>query len=171
MEMFWQSAVGGVESSTVIVWLHGVEVLPQASVATQVRVVVNSCGQVTPGVVVVETMETTGALSQASITVGVPKTGVAVHSMVVFDGQEIVGGVLSVTEMVRLHVAVLPQSSVAVNVRVTVFSCGQDPGVVASTDVMSTLTSHASVAVALPKAGAAGHSTVAGGFGQMIVGA
>lgn len=132
--------------------------LPQASVETQVRVVVYSCGQVIPGVVVVETMETTGELSQASVVVGVPKDGITEHSMVVFGGQLMEGGVLSVTEMVRLQIAVLPQSSVAVHVRNKVYSCGQVPGVVASDDEIATLASHASVAVGGPQTGVLGHS-------------
>ena len=51
------------------------------------------------------------------------KVGVAGHSIgVTTIGQVMTGGVLSVTEIVLLHVAELPQSSVAVQVRVTLYS-------------------------------------------------
>src|SRR5260221_12871874 len=65
----------------------------------------------------------------------------------------------------------LPQSSVAVQVRVTEYSCGQLPGVVASANVGTTLGSHKSEAVAEPKLGVLGHSMLAAGLGQVIVGA
>ena len=58
--------------------------------------------------------------SHASIAVAAPKTGVAGQLIgEVTAGQVIVGGVISCTTMVRLHVALLPQSSVAVQVLVT----------------------------------------------------
>ena len=70
----------------------------------------------------------------------------------------------------RLHVAVLPQSSVAVQVRVTLKLAGQLPGVETSLKVMATLGSHASVAVAAPndvvEPQATGDTTV----GQVILG-
>src|SRR5258706_6997865 len=73
--------------------------------------------------------------------------------------------------MVRLQVEELPQSSVAVHVRVTEHSCGQLPGVVASANVGVTLGSHRSEAVGEPKVGVVGHSMLAAGLGQVIVGA
>jgi len=58
--------------------------------------------------------------SQASVAVGGKKTGTAGQLIgVTCVTHVIVGGVLSCTTIVRLHVAVLPQSSVAVQVRVT----------------------------------------------------
>src|SRR5258706_10252825 len=86
-------------------------------------------------------------------------------------GQVIVGAVLSVTEIVLPQVEELPQSSVAVQVRVTENSCGQLPGGVIVENVGTTLGSHKSEAVAEPKLGEAGHSIVEAGFGQVIVGA
>jgi hypothetical protein len=65
------------------------------------------------------------------------------------------GGVLSVTEIVLLQVDELPQSSVAVQVRVTENSCGQLPGVVMVENVGVTSLSQASEAEALPKLGVA----------------
>ena len=55
--------------------------------------------------------------------------------------------------MVRLQVEVLPQSSLAVHVRVTLKLAGQLPAVVASLKVIATLASQASVADAVPKLG------------------
>ena len=148
---------------------HCVE-LPQSSVAVQVRTTVYSCGQV-PGVVAsLNVMDTLA--SHASVAVATPKLGVAGHSTeAVGFGHVMTGAVLSVTEIVRAHCVELPQSSVAVQVRTTVYSCGQVPGVVASLNVMDTDASHASVAVAAPKLGVAGHSIEAVGFGHVIDGA
>src|SRR5258706_349365 len=164
-----QVIVGAVLSVTEIV-LPQVEELPQSSVAVQVRVTENSCGQL-PGVVIVENVGTTLG-SHKSEAVAEPKLGEAGHSIVEAGfGQVIVGAVLSVTEIVLLQVEELPQSSVAVQVRVTENSCGQLPGVVASANVGTTLGSHKSEAVAEPKLGVLGHSMLAAGLGQVIVGA
>ena len=58
--------------------------------------------------------------SQASVAVGGTNTGVAGQAIgVVCSAQVIVGGVISCTEMTALHVAVFRQSSVAVQVLVT----------------------------------------------------
>jgi hypothetical protein len=64
--------------------------------------------------------------------------------------------VISCTTIVRLQVAVLPQSSVAVHVLVTLDVPVQDPGVVWSEKVMTTVRSHASVAVGGVNTGVAG---------------
>ena len=57
--------------------------------------------------------------SQASVVVGGVNTGVAGQAIGdVCVTQVIVGGVMSCTTIVPLHVAVLPQSSVAVHVLV-----------------------------------------------------
>ena len=61
--------------------------------------------------------------SHASVAVAAGKVGTAGHSTDAgVVGQISTGGVLSVTAMVLLHVAELPQSSVAVQVRVTLYS-------------------------------------------------
>ena len=61
--------------------------------------------------------------SHASVAVAAPKDGVAGHSIgVVTEGQLMVGAVLSVTDIALLHVDALPQSSVAVQVLVIVYS-------------------------------------------------
>ena len=62
------------------------------------------------------------------------------------------------TVMLRLQVLVFPQSSVAVQVRVTVEVPAQEPGVVWSSKVMSTLASQASLAEGPANDGMAGHS-------------
>ena len=67
-----------------------------------------------------------------------------------------VGAVISRTTIVPLQEAVLPQSSVAVQVRVTLYVPAQDPGVVASLKVMVTLRSQASVAVGATNTGSKG---------------
>ena len=58
--------------------------------------------------------------SHASVAVGAVNTGVAGHAIGdVCAAHVIVGGVISCTTIVPLQVAVLPQSSVAVQVLVT----------------------------------------------------
>ena len=71
---------GGVVSTTVIVWLTGLLVLPQASVAVQVRVMLYVPGQ-TPGVVT-STGGLSVALPQVSLAVGVLNVGSVGHSIV-----------------------------------------------------------------------------------------
>ena len=78
---------------------------------------------------------------------------------------------MSCTLMERLQAAVLPQSSVATQVRVTVYSAAQDPGVVTSEKTMDTVGSQASAAVAGPKVGTAGQLMGDTTAGQVIVGA
>jgi hypothetical protein len=95
-----------------------VAVLPQSSVAVHVRVTLYVPAQ-EPCVVTSDTAIATVA-SQASVAVAGIQTGTAGQLIgVVGVKQVIVGGVLSLTTIVALHVAVLLQSSVAVQVRVT----------------------------------------------------
>ena len=69
-----------------------------------------------------------GVRSQLSVAVAVPFAPpgavLAVHCMVRFGGQVITGGVLSSTTITCRHVLELPQSSVALHVRLMVYSCG-----------------------------------------------
>jgi len=112
--------------------------------------------------------------SQASVAVAKPKVGVKGQSIVSFGitGQVITGGVVSWTKMDALQVDEFPQSSVAVQVLVTVSSAGHVPGVVTSANVIVTVASHASVAVAKPKVGVNGQSIVSFGItGQVMTGA
>jgi hypothetical protein len=149
-----QVIVGGVTSCTTIVPLQ-VAVFPQSSVAVHVLVTLKLARQV-PGVVTsVKVKATLG--SHASVAVGGVNTGVAGQAIGdVCETQVIVGGVTSCTTMVPLQVAVLPQSSVAVQVLVTLKLAGQVPGVVTSVKVTATLGSHASVAVGGVNTGVAG---------------
>ena len=100
-------------SRTVIVALQ-VDVLPQSSVALQIRVC--TVGQVPLGVVLTITIST--LWSQASLAVAFPKLGVAGQSIVELAGHVMEGAVISRTVMVALQVDVLPQSSVARKIRV-----------------------------------------------------
>ena len=58
--------------------------------------------------------------------------------------------------MVRLQEALFPQSSVAVQVRVTLYVPAHEPCVVASVNVTATVASHASVAIGAIHTGVAG---------------
>jgi len=95
--------------------------------------------------------------SHASVAVGGTNVGTAGQLIGVVCGtQVIVGGVISRTTTTPVQVAVFPQSSVAVQVRVTLYVPAQDPAVVASTNIMVTVASHASVAVGGVNTGVAG---------------
>ena len=78
------------------------------------------------------------------------------HSIVMFGAQVKAGGVMSCTTIDLLQVAVLPQSSVAVQVLVAVYVPGQDPGVELSVNVSVTVWSHASENVGATHTGVAG---------------
>ncbi len=159
---------GAVVSTTSIVLLQLLE-LPTQSVAVHVRVTLYSCGHV-PGVVT-SSYVIVGESSQASTAVASPKTGVFGHSTgETTVGQVITGAVVSTTSIVLLHEALLPQASVAVQVRVTLYSCGHDPGVVTSANVTVGALSQSSVAVASPKTGVFGHSIGDTTVGQLSTG-
>ena len=64
----------------------------------------------------------------------------------------------------------LPQSSVAVQVRVTLKLPGQDPGVEASLNEIATEASQASVALAAPKVGAVVQFTGLTTVGHVMLG-
>src|SRR6187551_2155817 len=163
-----QVIVGGVISWTTIVLLH-VAVFPQSSDAVQVRVVLYVPAH-EPGVDASTRVIVTVA-SHASVAVGGVKTGKAGQlTGVVCAIQVIVGGVISCTTIVPLHVAVFPQSSVAVHVVVVLYDPAQEPGVEASTKVIVTVASHASVAVGGVNTGSAGQLTGVVCAIQVIVG-
>ena len=160
--------VGGVLSLTTIDWLQ-VDVLPQSSVAVHVRVAVYVPAH-EPGVEL-STCVTVTVASHASVAVASIQTGVLGQSIgVVCATQVIVGGVLSRTTIERLQVAVLPQSSVAVQVRVAVYVPAHEPGVDPSTCVMMTVASQASKAVASIQTGVFGQSIGLIGSTHIIVG-
>jgi hypothetical protein len=141
---------GAVLSSTVMVWTQ-LLLLPQSSMAVHVRVIVYSCGH--PPAAVTSAYVGVTELSQLSVAVALPVLAgsvLAVHSIVTFIGQVIAGAVLSSTVMVWTQLLLLPQSSIAVQVRVIVYSCGHPPAAVTSANVGVTDISQLSVAVALP---------------------
>lgn len=70
--------------------------------------------------------------------------------MVTLAGQVMTGATLSSTVMICVHVDELPQSSVAIHVRVIVYSWGQAPPDVTSLEVMVGVPLQLSVAVAVP---------------------
>lgn len=114
-----------------------------------------------------------GELSQLSVAVAVPVADGSVEILHTADtsaGQLITGAVLSSTTMVTLHVAVLPQSSDAVHVLVSVYDCPQVPGNVSVTMVKATVASQASIAIAKPNEGVVPHSIGLTTIGQVITG-
>src|SRR6266702_2614701 len=124
--------VGGVVSTTVMVWLTVAEWLPLQSVASQARVSVEVPAQV-PAVVTSLTRFTV-APPQVSEAVGGVKLGVFGHWMVALaPAAPIVGAVVSITVMVWCTWALwFPLQSVASQVRVSVKIPAQVPGVVTS---------------------------------------
>lgn len=147
---------GGVVSSTLITW-DAVAVFPQPSSAVQVRVIVYSFGHA-PFVVTSANVKV--GTPQLSVAVGVAQDGVPEHSMDEGPGNpEITGGTVSSTLIVWVAIDVLPQSSVAVQVRVMLYSFGQVPLVVTSANV-NTGTPQLSVAVGVVHDGVPEHSMV-----------
>lgn len=103
--------------------------------------------------------------SQLSVATGVP-TGISgpqqpEHSMVWLGGTKVKTGlVLSTTVILCVAVFVLPQPSVAVHFRISVYESGQEPLVRVSLFHTIEATIQLSVAVGLPGAGIALHWTV-----------
>ena len=157
---------GGVVSSIVKTW-EAVAVFPQSSVAVQVRVMVYSLGH---DPFVVTSAKTSAGVAQLSVAVGVTQLGVPEHSTVDGPGKPLMtGGVVSSTVMTCSAVAVLPQSSVAVQVRVIVYPSGHAPAIVASTKVKAGV-AQLSVAVGVAQFGVAEHSIVEGPGKPLITG-
>src|SRR5205823_4067408 len=106
----------------VIVWLQ-VALLLQQSVACQVRVM--DIGQ-KPFVTVLSTVMPTW-LQQASRAVGSSKLHAEPHSTVLLLEQVITGGVVSRTVTIWLQMDLLPQQSVACQVRLNLSMQGEAP--------------------------------------------
>ena len=101
-------------------------------------------------------------LSSSSVTTFTSGAGTfAAHWTLTGAGSLAVGAVLSSTVMSWTPVLALPESSVAVQVRVTLYSCGHAPGVVTSAKVIVGEASQASRAVGAVKLGVVGHWMVA----------
>src|ERR1051325_9858823 len=75
------------------------------------------------------------------------------------------GTVVSRTVTLWLQLALLPQWSAAVQVRVTVNNCGHEPGAVTSANVTTGFGSHASCTSGAGKTGVFGHS-----IGEIVAG-
>ena len=94
-----------------------------------------------------------GVASQLSVAVAVPVVAGKVppeQSIVMSAGQVMAGATLSSIIMVCVQVLELPQSSVAIQVRVMVPSCGHAPATDMSVEVIVGVASQSSVAVAVP---------------------
>ena len=112
------------------------------------------------------------ALPQASTAVATANTGVAGQLIVVGSGNAaITGAVISCTLMVCEAVELLPQASVAVHVRVTLYDPAQAPGVVISEEVSVKALPQASTAVATANTGVEGQLMVVGSGKAAITGA
>src|SRR6266567_3402364 len=110
-----QVIVGGVVSLTVIVCTQ-LALLPQSSVAVQVRATI----VLPPQVLLTLSLWLTVTALHPSRAVATPVTivvGRAGHSRVMFVGQVIVGGVVSRIVIVWTQSVLLPQASIAVQVR------------------------------------------------------
>src|SRR5207249_1732627 len=129
-----------------LVWTQSV-LLPQASVAVQVREII----LLPPQVLVTLSVQVTVTELHVSWAVATPVALVLVsagHSKVRFVGQVIVGGVVSRTVMVCTQLALFPQASVAVQVRATIVL---PPQVLLTLSLWLTVTAlHPSRAVATP---------------------
>ena len=147
-----------------------VKVLPQASVAVQVRVMLYDPAQVP--VVVASAKVRVNALPQASMAVAASNTGTSGQFIVDGAGRAaITGAVTSCTVMVWLAVEVLLQASVAVQVRVTLYDPAQIPLVVTSAKVSVNELPHSSSADASVKFGVSGQFIVVGAGREAITGA
>src|SRR5947199_2120487 len=160
---------GLVVSCTATFWLQSA-VLPQASVARQVRVASKVLPQWPARLVTVPRMVMV-ALPQVSLAVGALKDQGLVHSTVLLGTQVMVGGVWSSIVTFWLQLAVLPQASVARQVRVASKVLPQCPVrlVTVLRTVMVTLP-QVSVAVGASKDQALVHSTILFGTQVMVGG-
>lgn len=91
-----------------------------------------------------------GLGSQISVAVAEPVGSPEPHSIVILAGQEIIGGVVSVTLIDWSQLAELPEQSVAVQVRVIRLSPVHEFPVTTSENVIIGFASQTSVAVAEP---------------------
>src|SRR5436305_1001152 len=151
--------VGGVVSIKVTVWLQ-VAVLPQESVALQVRVAAKVFPQKPVTLVIVPTMLIV-AVPHVSLAVGASKFHAVVHSTVLLGTQVIVGAVVSTSVTIWEQVAVLPQESVARHVRVAAKVFPQNPVTLVTVPrIVIVAVPQESLAVGASKFQAVVHSTV-----------
>jgi hypothetical protein len=108
---------------------------------------------------------------QSSVAVAIPNKGTELHSNgLTGTGQVMTGGMLSCTSMVALHEAEFPHPSMAVHVRVKLYSPGQMPGKESVTVVITNTPVHGSVIVGVMKFGVCPHSIGLITPAQVIVG-
>src|SRR6266704_1080257 len=156
-----QLMTGAVVSMTLTVWLHWA-LLPQASVAAQVRVASKVLPQ-WPAVLVTVLTTVIVALPLLSVAVGGSKVQVAPSCTVLLVLLQLMtGAVVSMTLTVWLHWALLPQASVAAQVRVASMVVPQCPAVLVTvlTTVIGGLLPLLSVALVASKVQAAPSCTV-----------
>src|SRR5437867_2372302 len=142
--------VGGVVSTKTMCWTQ-VAVLPQPSVAFQVRSIPGTPVQL--GDVPASVKSIVTAAAQLSVAVAEPVLAGSVglpHCSSRSGGQVMVGGVVSTNVMCWTQVAVLPQPSVAFQVRSIPARPVQPAGVPMSVKTMVTGATQLSVAVAEP---------------------
>ena len=121
-----QARAGGIVSTMVTVWLQKAA-LPQVSVARQVRVTLKILGQrgTATLVTVLTTSISTLFKSHLSTALGMSKAQAVPHSTDLSCSQVMFGGSMSTMVTVWLQKDMLPQVSVAFQVRVTLNSLGQ----------------------------------------------
>ena len=154
-----RGAITGASVSMTWIVCEAVDAFPQASVAVHVLVTLYDPAHA-PGVVTSFDVSVK-ALSQASVAVATANTGSTGQLIVVGKGSELMtGAVISCTLIVCDLVAIFPHSSVAVQVRVTLYEPAHAPLVITSLDVNVNALPQASLAVATAKAGTAGQLIV-----------
>src|SRR5436309_1080361 len=170
-----QVMIGGVVSLTVIVWVQ-VALLPHTSVALYVRVMVNWLKQLL-ALITSLTQLTVTVPAQLSLAVTRLVLGAGTsraHGTFTGAGQVMIGGVVSLTVIAWVQVALLPHTSVALYVRVMVNWLKQLLVLITSlTQLTVTVPAQLSLAVTRLVLGAgtsAAHCTFTGA-GQVIVGA
>ena len=142
--------------------------LPHKSVAVHILVMVYSEGQ-SPGIV--ESMDESVNGNPHPSDAATENCGCDGQLIVAAGGTaKIIGGVTSCTVMVWAAVELFPQASIAVHVRVTLYSPGQSPGVLTSAKFKLKALPQASVAVAVTKEGVAGQLMVEGAGNVEITG-
>jgi len=155
------AAITGAVTSCTFILCEAVDELPHASVA--VHILVTLYDPAHAPFVVTSSDVRVKALPHASVAVATANTGVAGQSIVVVAGNAaMTGAVISCTCIICDAVDELPQASVAVHVRVTLYEPAHAPFVVTSADVSVNALPQASVAVACIKTGTSGQLIVAG---------
>jgi len=117
--------ITGAAVSAIVIFCAQLLLWPAQSVAVQVRVMILGHTPVTASLWLI-----VGWGSQLSVAVALPValgSVEALQSTVVSAGQVILGAVVSTTLMVCAQLAVMPQASVAVQVRLITFVFGQLP--------------------------------------------